>query len=272
MEVELLYYSEVMNLSSEIDHFFEGIEAFLQIAASFYEYDQRQRELLLDRSEQALRDVVYLEPVLPHGESVVQVLCEVVRCMIEACDITGFRGYEIQQRGKGRPSIPISSRQLLFLLEHGFTQCAIGKMFGCSARTVKRRITEFQLEAYLHYSDIDDLHLDIMVEEIQRQYPNWGEKSVSGHFASTGMKIQRWRVRESLRRVSPLAVKQRFRQAIHRREYRVPYPNSLWHIDGYHKLIKWKIVIHGGVDGYSRVPVYLVAIKLLLCYLLFKKL
>lgn len=39
----------------------------------------------------------------------------------------------------------------------------------------------------------------------------------------------------------------------------MPYPNSLWHIDGYHKLIRWRIVIHGGVDGYSRIPVYVVA-------------
>ena len=34
-------------------------------------------------------------------------------------------------------------------------------------------------------------------------------------------------------------------------------PNSLWHIDGYHKRIRWRIVIHGGIDGNSRLPVYL---------------
>ena len=39
----------------------------------------------------------------------------------------------------------------------------------------------------------------------------------------------------------------------------MPYPNSLWHIDGYHKLVRWRIVIHGGVDGYSLIPVYIVA-------------
>ena len=33
--------------------------------------------------------------------------------------------------------------------------------------------------------------------------------------------------------------------------------NSLWHIDGYHKLIRWRTVIHGGINGYSRVPVFL---------------
>ena len=62
-----------------------------------------------------------------------------------------------------------------------------------------------------------------------------------------------------LHRVCPLTVKERFCQAIRHREYRVPYPNGLWHIDGYHKLIRWKIVIHGGIDGYSRIPVYIVA-------------
>ena len=36
-------------------------------------------------------------------------------------------------------------------------------------------------------------------------------------------------------------------------------PNSLWHIDGYHKLVRWCVVLHGGIDGYSRLPVYLSA-------------
>jgi hypothetical protein len=26
----------------------------------------------------------------------------------------------------------------------------------------------------------------------------------------------------------------------------------MWHLDGHHKLIRWGIVIHGFVDGYSR--------------------
>ena len=34
-------------------------------------------------------------------------------------------------------------------------------------------------------------------------------------------------------------------------------PNSLWHIDGHHKLIRWRIITHGGIDGFSRIPVYL---------------
>ena len=29
---------------------------------------------------------------------------------------------------------------------------------------------------------------------------------------------------------------------VHRRKYSVPAPNSLWHIDGYHKLIRYQTV------------------------------
>ena len=50
-----------------------------------------------------------------------------------------------------------------------------------------------------------------------------------------------------------------FPRACHilRRSYSVLGPNSLWHLDGNHKLIKYRIVIHGGIDGFSRVVTYL---------------
>lgn len=39
--------------------------------------------------------------------------------------------------------------------------------------------------------------------------------------------------------------------------YRVAGPQSLWHIDGHHALIRWSLVTHGGIDGYSRMIVFL---------------
>ena len=44
---------------------------------------------------------------------------------------------------------------------------------------------------------------------------------------------------------------------ISRQTYSVPGANSLWHIDGNHSLIRWCFFIHGGIDGYSRMVVYL---------------
>ena len=64
-------------------------------------------------------------------------------------------------------------------------------------------------------------------------------------------------MREAIHRVDGANVMLRWTDIIQRREYRVAGPNSLWHIDGHHKLIRWKFVTHGGIDGYSRLIVFL---------------
>ena len=76
-----------------------------------------------------------------------------------------------------------------------------------------------------------------------------------GHLHSVNVHVQRERIWQSVRRVtgsdsSPLP-------AIYRRTYSVPGPNELWHVDGNHKLIRWCLVIHGGIDGYSHLVTYL---------------
>ena len=52
-------------------------------------------------------------------------------------------------------------------------------------------------------------------------------------------------------------VRERSIKLIHRRTYFVKGPNYVWHMDGNHKLIRWKFVIHGAVDGYSRLLTFL---------------
>ena len=69
--------------------------------------------------------------------------------------------------------------------------------------------------------------------------------------------VQRYRIRSALHRVDPLGAMLRRNEPIVRRRYAVPGPNSLWHVDGHHSLIRWGFVVHGGVDGYSRLVVYL---------------
>lgn len=39
--------------------------------------------------------------------------------------------------------------------------------------------------------------------------------------------------------------------------YSVAAPNHLWHMDTNHKLIRWNLVIAGGIDGFSRFVVFL---------------
>ena len=59
-----------------------------------------------------------------------------------------------------------------------------------------------------------------------------------------------------------------------RRTYSVKKSNSLWHIDGHHSLIRWRVIVHGGIDGYSRLIVYLSCStnnRALIVYSLFRK-
>ena len=62
---------------------------------------------------------------------------------------------------------------------------------------------------------------------------------------------------ESLQRVDPVGASLRSCRAIHRRVYSLSCPLALWHFDGNHKLIRWRFVVHGCVDGFTRIPVYL---------------
>ena len=87
--------------------------------------------------------------------------------------------------------------------------------------------------------------------------PNRGIRSVQSTLRADGIVLQRERVRQSLCHVDPLGVQMRLWMALQCRKYNVPSPNALWHIDGCHMLIRWRFVVHGGIDGYRRVAVYL---------------
>ncbi|XP_068695841.1 uncharacterized protein [Montipora foliosa] len=84
---------------------------------------------------------------------------------------------------------------------------------------------------------------------------------MTGALLSRGIKVQQLRIRESMRRVNPDGVLLRALtiHTVNRRTYCVPSPLSLWHVDGNHKLIRWRIIIHGGIDGFSWMIVYLKA-------------
>ena len=69
--------------------------------------------------------------------------------------------------------------------------------------------------------------------------------------------MPRSRVRASIHRVDPVGTLLRQSVTIKRRIYHSERPNFVWHLDGHHKLIKWRFVTHGGIDGYSHLITYL---------------
>ena len=82
-----------------------------------------------------------------------------------------------------------------------------------------------------------------------------GEKAVRAGLKDLGVRVRREDVRQALRETDRAEVG----LPPIRRVYKVPWINSLWHIDGHHKLVTWKIVIHGGIDGFSRTITFLKA-------------
>ena len=146
--------------------------------------------------------------------------------------------------------------QLEFLREmkYAWEECAAVLMVSCTV--LWRRAQELGI-SHAAFSIISDTELDSVVERIAHQASSCGVIMVWGQLQSYGVNVPRRRVRESLLRVSPRGVQQHRTTTISRRTYSVPSSNALWHIDGQHSLVRWRIVIHGEIDGYSQKVVYL---------------
>lgn len=102
------------------------------------------------------------------------------------------------------------------------------------------------------WTPINDQELDDIVYEKLSYNPNCGEVIMEGYLRARCIRVTRARLRASILRVDPTGRANRRMKQIKRRVYSVPGPHHLWHIDGLHKLIHFGIVIHGGIDGFSR--------------------
>uniref|UniRef100_A0A1X7U5U9 Integrase core domain-containing protein n=1 Tax=Amphimedon queenslandica TaxID=400682 RepID=A0A1X7U5U9_AMPQE len=100
------------------------------------------------------------------------------------------------------------------------------------------------------------LSLDMYEVEYLSDHPFIGEVKIAGNLRLRHIQVTHSRLRASIHRLDPF-VHDNMKCAIRRRTYHVESPNYIWHINGNHKLIRWRIVVHGGVDGYSRVIVFL---------------
>lgn len=163
-----------------------------------------------------------------------------------------------QQSVLGRPSLIIEEERLRFFVDSGFKVADMAMLLGVSKRTVERRLSFYQLSTR-SFSNISDVDLDDIVRTISNAFPRCGEKITDGRLRSQGILVPRERVRNALKRVDPIGCQLRKKIVLHRRMYNVTSPNALWHLDGHHKLIRWKIVTHGGIDGFSRLIMYLQA-------------
>ncbi|KAK2566945.1 hypothetical protein P5673_008707 [Acropora cervicornis] len=172
-------------------------------------------------------------------------------------------GVTSTQLGPGRRRYDISKEQLEHLRSLFFSWKKIADMLQVSVSTIQRRRKEFGLDdKFESYSDITDDELDEIYASITGNSsegpltPYIGRRRFIGALRSRGLRIQRWRVSDCLRRVDPVGTALRWQMTIHRRKYFVPTPNSLWHIDSGHKLIRYKLITHVCIDGKTRLLIY----------------
>ena len=180
----------------------------------------------------------------------------------EVLDFFGERAYssssDSSRNGPGRPPYVIEEEQIRFLREMHFSWKKISDLLGVSESTLRRRRLMYGVtdQEELRWTQITDSDLENIVKEIQELTPNIGQARLVGALRSRGLNIPRRRVRNCLRTLDPVGTVLRWRSTIYRRKYNVPTPNALWHIDSNHKLIRWRLITHVCVDGYSRIIIY----------------
>ena len=154
----------------------------------------------------------------------------------------------------GRPRKNINPEVLHDAFQKGrrISTTVLASILGIDRKTLQVRKNEMGIES--SFDEISNNDLDKLIQEYRQEYPAAGRSYVIGHLrAAHSLRIQRHRVIDSMNRIDRLGQgMQHVGRKKERRQYQVPRPNALWHIDGHHKLIAWGIVIHGVADGYSR--------------------
>ena len=156
---------------------------------------------------------------------------------------------------RGRPRKIVDPKVLhdAFQKDRRIPTTVLASILGINRKTLQARKDELGIDS--GFDKITDAELDDLVREYHQENPVGGRSYIIGRlWAAHSLRIQRQRVKDSINRVDHLGqgMRQQVGKKKMRRHYQVPRPNSLWHIDGHHKLIAWGIVIHGVADGYSR--------------------
>ena len=90
------------------------------------------------------------------------------------------------------------------------------------------------------YTQLSNESLSDIIRSISQNFPNSGVREMVAHLRNRDPPIilQRDRCSRLLANIDPVGTARRWAQAIHRRQYSVPTPNSLWHLDSNHALIR----------------------------------
>ena len=156
----------------------------------------------------------------------------------------------------GRPKLDVARDEIIYLKQLNYSWTKIAEILQISRQTLYRRLQLFGIDP-CKFSLISESDLDNAVKDIKVSHPSSGEVMMQGHLMYRGIKVPRERLRSAIHRVDHDNTISRQTSVIRRRVYSTPCPNAVWHIDGNHKMIRWRMVVHAGVDGYSRLITFI---------------
>lgn len=161
---------------------------------------------------------------------------------------------QVQKGSRGRPRKVIDESLLreAFKATRKITLSQLARSLGVHRHTVRASMKACGIRLPSQRLRLNEQDTDTLVGQFRSQRPDSGGAYLAGNLLSQGVAIPRSRIRESQKRVDPVGLHIRTQTTIQHRAYKVKRPNALWHQDGYHKLIQYGFVIHGIVDGYSR--------------------
>ncbi|KAJ3318838.1 hypothetical protein HDU76_000710 [Blyttiomyces sp. JEL0837] len=164
--------------------------------------------------------------------------------------------------GGGRNKFVLDVEATTFLRELGHNWDEIAGLSGVSRRTIETGKNDAIAKGLFvdpkAQTDIGQDELLELIVSIREEFPTYDVTMIESALQARGVRVQRERLWRTCKYLNPAA---HFGVAARpaRRTYSVPHPNYLIHIDGNHKLIRWKFVVHAAIDGFSRLVTYLQA-------------
>ena len=210
-----------------------------------YEDDRFSREFgdnVISRLQSVFRWVSSLATIVPNIENTLQCIRRTIVLVADRMregmgeDDANLQGETTGARG--RPRLTVTKEQLEYFIENEFHIPQVAEMLKISVSTVKRRMREFGVSVRDRYTVIDDPTLSSAIQDIQHSNPNSGYRMVNAILKLQRIVVPIHRVRQLCFLNDPAATMRRWMMTVERRVYSVPGPNSLWHIDGNHKLIR----------------------------------
>ncbi|KAI9564883.1 hypothetical protein GHT06_008624 [Daphnia sinensis] len=139
-------------------------------------------------------------------------------------------------------------------LNLGFRVREISEVVNIPYGTLRYFMSRHGLSVRCTYSSMSEDVLESIIYQVCSENPMLGVKMVLNRLHAMGHRVPRARVREAM---NVLFGPRPMHRKLKRRQYNVRAPLSVVHIDGNHNLIMWRFVVHGGIDGFSRLIFFL---------------